>query len=344
MPSSKPGCRTPSGSPLSQAQLARARSYSYRLFSRLYLQGITAVSLPYVKQIPELTAVLTQPFNADTAAANHHELFQFNVFAYESFFLSEDGLVGGEKTAVVNQHYFKLGCATTDSQADHLGHELACLAHLVSQEADAWEADLPFLAGELRSKQQQFMQAHLLIWAPACLLAIQKQTNRFFAELARLTQSLLLEHFGELGETARPEFIEGAVSPQSNFLPPTQNILADDKTGFKEIARFLLLPAFSGIYLSRDNIGQLARQFELPRGFGSRETMLLNLLRTAVQYEALTPLLTTLQKTCQDWQAGYQLLAETHPQATPYLHPWQKRAAATEQMLTELEDSSSIVE
>ena len=96
---------------------------------------------------------MPQPFNVDTAAASHHELFQFNVFAYESFFLSEDGLVGGEKTAVVNQRYFKLGYKTesSDSQTDQLGHELACLAFLVSQEADAWEADLPILAGELRT-------------------------------------------------------------------------------------------------------------------------------------------------------------------------------------------------
>jgi len=338
MPSSNPDYPTTNGSNLNQAQLARARSYSYRLFSQLYLQGITAVALPYIQKIPELTAVLPQPFNADTAAANHHELFQFNVFAYESFFLSEDGLVGGEKMAVVNQRYFKLGYKTesADGQTDQLGHELACLAFLVSQEADAWEADLPFLASELRNRQQQFMQAHLLTWAPACSLAIQRQTNRFFAELAQLTQALLLEHFGDLGETA--------VSPPSNFLPQTQNILANDKTGFKEIAHYLLLPAFSGIYLSRDNIGQLARQFELPRGFGSREMMLLNLLRTAVQYDALTPLLTTLQKTCRTWQASYQQLIDAHPKTVPFLHPWQKRAAATEQMMAGLITSSSILE
>jgi len=285
-----------------------------------------------VQQIPELTAVLPQPYSADTAAASHHELFQFNVFAYESFFLSEDGLVGGEKTAVVNQQYFKLGCETIGSQADHLGNELACLVYLTSQEANAWEADLPFLAGELRNKQQQFMHSHLLIWAPACLLAIQNQSNPFFTELARLTQALLLEHFGDERGTA--------VSPPADFLPQLQNILADDKTGFKEIARFLLLPAYSGIYLSRDTIGQLARQFELPRGFGNREQMLLNLLRTAVQYDALPQLLTALQEICRSWQTNYQALIDQHPQTALFIQPWQARAAATEQMVIELMASS----
>ncbi len=283
------------------------------------------------------------PFDADDAAASHHELFQFSVFAHESFFLSEDGLVGGEKTAVVNQHYSKLGYKTdsTDSQTDQLGYELACLAFLVNQEADAWEADLPFLAGELRTKQRQFMQVHLLIWAPACLLAIQKQKDPFFAELAQLTQSLLLEHFGALTETPS---VETAVSTSPNFLPQTQNILANEKTGFKEIANFLLLPALSGIYLSRDNIGQLGRQFELPRGFGSREMMLLNLLRTAVQYDTLQPLLTTLQKTCRDWQASYQQLSDAYPQTVPFIRPWQERAEATEKMVAELIASSTITE
>lgn len=329
MPFSNPGSPTPSGSGLSQAQLARARSYSYRLFSELFLHGVTAVSLPYLQQIPDLTAVLPTPFNADSAAANHHELFQFNIFPYESFFLGDDGLVGGEVTAVVNQHYFQLGFQTAvpNNQADHLGQELACLAFLVAQEAEAWESDQPAAATDWQTRQQFLLHNHLLRWAPNCLLAIQQQNDPFFAELAQMTLSLLLSHIGD-------------VSPPPNFLPPIQNILANEKSGFKEIAHFLLLPALSGIYLSRDNIGQLGRQFELPRGFGSRETMLLNLLRTAVQYDALPPLLTGLQETCRRWQTSYQQLLDQHPQTTLFIQPWQARAAATEQMVLELMASS----
>jgi TorA maturation chaperone TorD len=276
---------------------------------------------------------LPHPFNADTAAASHHELFQFNVFPYESFFLGEDGLVGGETTAVVNQYISQLGwqAAVADNQADHLGQELACLAFLVAQEAEAWESDQPDAASDWQTKQQFFLQSHLLRWAPACLLAIQIQADPFYAALSGLTLDLLLADFGALGETA--------VSPP-NFLPHIQNILVNDKTGIKEIAHFLLLPALSGITLSRDNIGQLGRQFELPRGFGSRETMLLNLLRTAVQYDALPPLLSALQDTCRSWQASYQQLADAHPQAALFLDPWQARAAATEQMVGELMASS----
>lgn len=333
MPFSNPGSPTPSGSGLSQAQLARARSYSYRLFSELFLQGVTAVSLPYIQQIPELTAVLPQPFSADHAAASHHELFQFNIFPYESFFLGEDGLVGGDVTAVVNQLYFQLGwqTAVTATEADHLGQELACLAFLVTKEAEAWESDQTATANDWQTRQQLFLQSHLLRWIPTCLLAIQQQPDPFFAQLAQVTLELLLAHADALAKRA--------TAPLS-FLPPPQNILADEKTGFKEIIHFLLLPALSGIYLSRDNIGQLGRQFDLPRGFGSRETMLLNLLRTAVQYDALPALLTALQETCRRWQASYQELIDQHPQTALFIQPWQARAAATEQMVLELMESS----
>ena len=104
--------------------------------------------------------------------------------------------------------------------------------------------------------------------------------------------------------------------------------------------RYLLLPALSGIYLSRDDIGQLGRQFDLPRGFGSREMMLLNLLRTAVQYDALPSLLTALQETCRNWQTNYQTLISQYPKAALFIQPWQARAAATEQMVVELMESS----
>ncbi|VAW41812.1 hypothetical protein MNBD_CHLOROFLEXI01-2220 [hydrothermal vent metagenome] len=337
MLSSKPGSPTPSGFDLNQAQLAQARSYSYRLFGQLYAEGLTAVLYPYVQKIPELAAVCPQPYDPDVAAASYHDLFQFNIFAYESFFLSDDGLMGGRKTAVVAQHIsqrgYSLGASSTD--ADHLGVEISFLAFLAAAEADAWEDSLPLEAKRLRAMQKTFLQSHLLRWGVPCLLAIQEQADPLFAQLAALTVALLLAHHEEF---APP------LSPPANFLPPTQNILAEDNIGFKEIVRHLITPAFSGITLSRHTIGQIARQLKLPRGFGNREQMLMNLMRTAVQYDALPLLLSILKKTCHHWQNSYQHLSNTHPKAAPFIYPWQERAAFTEKMVAEPMASSSIVE
>ena len=327
MPSSKPISPTPSGASLSHAQLAQARSHSYQLFSQLFLNGLTAVLLPYIQQIPELKAVAPHPFEPDDAAAAHYDLFQLNIFPYESFFFSDDGLMGGQKTTVVQQFYQQRGYNNASSEADHVGEELRFLAFLAAAESDAWADNLPDEAARLQAVQQQFLSAHLLCWIAPCLLAVQQQPDPFFAEVAQLTLDLVLTDCGEM-------------PPPSFILPPAQDILAEEKTGFKQIVQHLITPAFSGITLSRHVIGQIARQLELPRGFGSREQMLLNLMRTAVQYDTLPQLLTILQKTCQVWHANYQQLIETYPQTAPYISPWQERSQATEKMLATLMASS----
>lgn len=332
-------------SQLSPAQLAQARSHSYHLFSQLYLQGMTAVTLPTLQQLPELAAHLPQPFDPDTVAASHVDLFQHNIFPYESFFLSGDGLLGGRGTAVVQQYYQQRGysAASSGTEADHLGNQLGFLAFLTAAEADAWTDNLPHEAARLQTYQQQFLHSHLLRWVVPCLLAIQQQPDPFFAAVAQLTLDLLLQDYEDLVETACPEFSEGAV-PSPNFLPAKQNILANEKTGFKQIAHHLVTPALSGIVLSRGIVAHLARQHNLPRGFGGREQMLLNLLRTAVQYDTLPPLLTTFQETCQNWLSSYQKLANAYLQTTPFICLWRERATATEQMVIELIVSSSIGE
>ena len=104
--------------------------------------------------------------------------------------------------------------------------------------------------------------------------------------------------------------------------------------------RHLITPAFSGIYLSRYTIGQLARQLELPRGFGNREQMLLNLMRTAVQYDNLKQLLAILQEKCTTWAENYQLLQESYPKIRPFTTQWQQRAKATIQLLEQMADAT----
>lgn len=281
-----------------------------------------------------MAAVCPNPYDSDEAAAVHHDLFQFNIFAYESFFLSDNGLMGGEITAVVAQHYaqrgFLPGASTTD--ADHLGCEVSFLAFLADAEADAWEDNLPQEAKRMQALQQTFFQTHLLRWCIPCLIAIQKQADPFFAQLAALTLSLFLTHYEELGKTA--------VSPANNFLPTVQISLTNDTTDFKAIVRHLITPAFSGIVLSRTNIGQLARHLQLPRGFGNREQMMLNLMRTAVQYENLPQLLQLLRETAVKWQTNYQTLSATYPKATHFIAPWQQRAQNSHYLLIQISDQA----
>jgi hypothetical protein len=93
---------------------------------------------------------------------------------------------------------------------------------------------------------------------------------------------LLLELLGD----QYAHLTQTLIAPPVNFtLPEPQNLLDDEKTGLKDIAELLSKPALSGVYLTHQQIKALALSLELPKGFGSRQQTLVNLLRTAVQYE-----------------------------------------------------------
>lgn len=321
---------------LTPHEKAQARYHAYSLFGRLFLEGITPTSLPFVQQLAELTAVLPPAVDEttfDEAAAAHQNLFGFNLFPFASLFLTSDGLLGGDVTEQVVGHYQRGGFAV-DSRAaspDHVGHELQYLAFLAAAEADSWRDGLPLQATRAQQHQRDFLQAHLLYWLLPLVTAVSAiAPATFYAALADLTLQLVLEQYEQLCANQLPL---AAADP----LPQPPDVLAQEKTGLRRIARYLTVPPYSGIYLGRDQISQIARQHNLPRGFGSREEMLENVLVTAVQYEHLPNLLDTLHQTLSDWSAAYQ----QHATLAPFMTPWLHRIQRTQTMLAEIKAHSA---
>jgi len=316
---------------MNQAEAAQARHNAYRLFSRLYREGATAVLHPTIQQIPELAPALSTPFDADETAAAHHTLFRFNLFPFESIFLGSDGLLGGDITQGVVNHYQRSGFPVSgdDTSPDHVGIELAYLAFLSGAESDAWEDNLAPTAVRLQRHQSDFLQTHLLRWLPPLIVAIRQQGGPFFTAVADLTLSLVTDHY----QTLRNNLDDTAV--HSWQLPPAPDLLNDEKTGLKQIAAFLVTPVHSGLYLSRDDVGQLARRQELPRGFGDRQQLLLNLLRAAVQYEQLPHLLDALIRLVQTWQAGYRSMVGL----ASFTAVWQTKLTQTMDLLRQIQTS-----
>lgn len=298
--------------------MAQARRHSYVLLSQLFLEGITAVTLPIVQFIPELAGTLPSEFNLDKAAVTHQAIFGFNVFPYESFFLDSTGLIGGSITEGVVRSYRAAGFQE-DSNAtspDHIGHELAFMAHLLSEgRADSDHHICAFFA------------QHLMAWLPSFVLAVRKQGHAFFTALADLTLALIADHAADLGwlNIAQVE------------LPTAPTLLQNDKTSLKDISRFLTTPAYCGIYLGREEVARLARQLKLPRGFGSRSQMLSNLMKTAVQYEQLPIVITKIQEMLADEQQHYDDMAETYPPIAFYAKQWEERAGETAVLLSQME-------
>jgi TorA maturation chaperone TorD len=314
----------------SVAQQALARSRAYDLFGHLYREGLTPAVLPAVQSIPAVADTVPDPFDADAAAADHYDLFGLNVFPYASFFLDASGRLGGPVTDLVRHQLQRVGLAPGAEDADHLGHELAYLALLAGAEADAQANDVDTEVQRMQHLQRQFLDGHLLWWLPLFVRAVRQHEHPFYAVLAELTWALVVDHRAARGG--------GAVSP---LVPepedPPSDLLDDTATGLKDIARFIMTPAWSGMVLSRGDIARLGRSERLPRGFGDRTQMLTNLLRSAAEYDGLGAVLTRLGQQVDDWRAHYQSVdaegAWTLDAVTAF---WQARLDTTEAVINRM--------
>ena len=315
---------------LSAVEIALARNRTYDFFSCLYRQGPNQQELPLIKAIAELAETLVDPFDAEQHAAAYQTLFGFNVFPYQSAFLEPSGSLGGEISDAVLHSYAQVGFAVDGNAEapDHIATELALLAVCSQQTASQWEAGDSKAAHHLRDWQQHFLADHLLRWIAPFAQAVRAEADPFYAELVEMTMALVAYHYADLSD--------GSAPLQPFELQPTPKLLGEEQTGLKEIADYLISPLYSGIFLSRDAIGRLARQADLPRGFGGRRQMLTNLLRAAAQYEQFPALIAHLDALVQSWITGYQADALAFPPLEGFILPWVNHATITRGMLAEI--------
>jgi hypothetical protein len=200
---------------------------------------------------------------------------------------------------------------------------LAFLSFLCHAEADAWGDKLPSEANRMQGWQQRFLQEHILRWMPAFILAIHTHANPLFSAMADWLWQTVAEHWQPIAVSAFT-------------LPPPPDLLADDKTSIKDIANYLVTTPYCGAFLSRDNIGHIARTLNIPRGFGDRGQMMANLLRAAAGFEEMPALLQTLTTYFDDLLGGYANLTEIDLHLTPFITPWQERLSLTKTLLHQI--------
>jgi TorA maturation chaperone TorD len=297
------------------------------------LYGLKPEFSASVQAIPELSVLApglgsASPVEFDRLAADHYTLFGLNVFPHESIFLDGEGDLGGAVSSSVLAFYQQAGydVLLAGENPDHIGLELRLLAHLAAAESEAWEDGLPTVVQRLSDLQRRFLDEHLLRWLPGLVQAIRQQDEGFFSALADLSLELASEHIGSQERepaSAHPDF----------ELPRFPDLLVHEKTSLKDFAHFLLTPACSGFYLSREDISRLASSLKIPRGFGSREQMLANLLRAAADYESLPPLVEGITTLLGDWIGFYEAMAEDQPVLAFFAAPWLQRLHATQAQL-----------
>ena len=299
--------------------IALARKRSYELFGRLFLEGIREEDRPVLAELPELAPHLPKPFDADDVAAIHQSLFGFNLLPFQSVFLTPERVLGGETTDMLQRQASGLGYASAASgNIDHIGQQLLLLAYLCGGEA-VWLAK-----GELReaallaADQSDWLDGQLLRWLFPFVTCLRRQGDAFYGAMGEMALALLADHRQAT-----------ASEPGKWRLPEPPAVLEDDKSGLKEIATYLMTPVYGGLFLTKDDLSALGRQFRLPRGFGSRDQMMTNLLRSAAQYDGVASLMEAFRELLDSEIAAYEQWQREWPSLESFLSPWSSRLQAT---------------
>jgi len=117
---------------------------------------------------------------------------------------------------------------------------------------------------------------------------------------------------------------------------PSPAILENEKTSLKDIAAYLMMPVYCGVFFTRDDISRLAKQLQLPRGFGDRTQMMSNLMKTAVQYNLFPTLLQNLINQLSTHQSNYIATIKQTPHLAPFIQPWHAKCQTTAEIAKEI--------
>jgi TorA maturation chaperone TorD len=297
---------------------AIARGRAYALLGDLFRHGPRR--LDHLRAVDALAPHLPAACD-DEALAEHFGVFGQEVPPYEGVFLHARALLGGPRTQAVRRAMAEGGFSpdTADTEPDHVGVELAFLAHLCGAEADAWRDGLEATAGRIQGLQRAFLRLHLLRWLPAVVVAIETAHGGLYAAAGRLTLALALDHLGE--------------DPLEEELAEVPDILSREKTGMRQIGDFLAVPLNTGAMLTPAAIRGIARAAGVPAGFGKRGMMLENLLQSAIRSGRLPELLAAMD--------AHLAAQAAELAALPGGGPWARRAEACRAVAGRIAEAAS---
>ncbi len=191
--------------------LERHRLYAF--FSRLWVKELDAAFLatldgplgrellPRFSAGDEAALLRDEPKRVATFDADFAHLTVVNLVPYGSFFLRDDAqLEAGAQNPVatwLREYGFEVDLIAARSLApDHLGIELEVMAELSRREQESLDAENRPAAGALRKLQREFLEQHLLPWAPMYLFAAQRNArSSLYREAAEaVLQFVLSDH------------------------------------------------------------------------------------------------------------------------------------------------------
>lgn len=173
----------------------QARSNIYALLSRILLQELDLEILQTIKKdenilefLPtfrdwkELKEVDDKKLLEEYLNPDFVNLSVLHLIPYETFYTREDQMIetGGANpvTDMYSAYDFMVDFEIARSvSADHIGIEYEFMHHLVNAEITALENDDTEAVKELQSVQHEFLNKHLLQWAPMYLINMKYEAR-----------------------------------------------------------------------------------------------------------------------------------------------------------------------
>jgi len=186
------------------------------------------------------------------------------------------------------------------------------------------QAEMGSLGSLAESLREDRLAPSLALWVPAFCCAVRDLNRPLGGLVADGLDQVLLGLEGEV-----------VADPQSPLTQAVMLDLHDPQTDLQSVVEWLSTPCHSGLFVSTAVIERLARNFDVPRGFGNRRRLLRALLEGSSRYGGLERVLSMLSELAgrhrSHLEATYSDSVLIH-QATG---PWRARLGESQELLKE---------
>lgn len=264
----------------------------------------------------EETAGLARVLNLDRppTAAEHTDLFVFQLVPYASVYLGAEGMLGGEAEDRVRGFWLALGHAPP-TEPDHLAALLGLYVRL--SELEEAETDLTRRAALGRARAALLFE-HLMSWQPAFLEKAIEIGPSPFRDWGRLLKSALV---AEAASLSPPDVLPLHLR-EAPGLPNKETASLD------ELVSAILAPVRCGMVLTRSDLQRAGRELGLGVRAGGRRFVLGALLE-----QDATAIMDWLGAEAERWTGLYHSYADSLGSIATF---WANRASQTASFAAQL--------
>lgn len=256
-------------------------------------------------------------------AVHYERLLLRDVPPYESVFLSDDGQLGGEAARAVAGAYTRHGFDEDGrwrvAGADHLGLQLRFYAQLCAEELAGWEEDRPDRAVAAIEAERSFLADHLGRWGP---VAADVLVSAAGAGPYEALAEALADFLAEEAERLRP-------APDHPELPALEPRVPPARLGPARLARWLLAPGSSGVWLDAGTLAEAALRLGIPWRASDPRSQFRKVIEEATDGGDLAALLASLRPTVEQWRDRHVAREASNPGAARIWRAWRLQAEET---------------